>query len=236
MSVEVGRCQLALVAAVVLALGGCSLFDAAGGDGNDRPGGGDGGAGDTDAAPVGPCLADDFEDGVIAGEWVAYDEDGADVSEEAGTLLVSFSGGSEAWAGYDLRDRVDMTEGEVRVEIALAGGIYAGFDICFGDQELEMYVEDGENLVGEVYNTDASDSLSQIQYLAGVHVIWRIRTGDGMVYWEASQDGSDWDLIHSQAAPFPLDDVTVTVEAAGTDGDQPAAFESFAATPTGCAQ
>jgi hypothetical protein len=231
--VEVGRCQLVLVAAAVLALGGCSLFDATGGDGSD-PGGGDGGAGGDGQSAC--RIDDDFEDGVVGGAWVPYDEDDAQLSESDGTLQVSFSGDGEAWAGYDLRDRFDFTEGETWIEIAEADGDYTGFDVYLGDAELELYVEDGNTLIGEVYATESSDQLSEVPYVPAMHRFLRIRATGGVVYWEASPDRAEWELIHMQEAPFPLDDVLVSVEAAGDSSDSPAAFESFAAMPTGCAQ
>lgn len=230
---EVGRCQLVLVAAAVLALGGCSLFDAAGDDGAESPGSDAGTGGDGQAA----CrIDDDFEDGVVDGAWIPYDEDDASLSESDGALRVSFSGDGEAWAGYDLRDRFDFSEGATWIEIAEADGNYTGFDVYLGDAELELYVEDGELLIGEVYGTDALDDATEVPYVPAMHRILRIRATGGVVYWEASPDGGDWELIHMQGAPFPLDDVLVSVEAAGDSSDSPAAFESFAVTPTGCAQ
>lgn len=230
-----GRSQLVLVAALMLA--GCSLIDAAGGgaDGGGSSGGDrDGAAGGGDAAAACRPIIDDFEDGVVADDWVAFNDEDAVVSEELGQLRIDFNGTQEAWAGYDLRDRIDFTEGEVRVEVGTAGGMYTGFDLCFGDQELEFYVDDQDTLIGEVYGTDALDDLSEIPYLPGVHAIWRIRASQGVVYWEVSQLGDDWQLVHMQEAPFPLDDVTVTIEAAGTSGEPPASFDSFTALPTGC--
>jgi hypothetical protein len=230
------RCQIILVAVALLC--GCSLLDAAGsdtGDGDTSGGGDAGGQEPGDASP--PCqVVDDFEDGVIGDPWVSWADDDATVSESNGAMHVSFSGATEAWAGYDLRDRIDFTEAEVRVEIQAAGGSYTGFDVCFGDQELELWIEDGDQLVGEVYNTEASDDSTAVTYDPVAHRILRIRASQGMAYWEASPDGDEWESIHTQAVPFPIDDVTVTVEAAGEEGDPPASFEWFAATPTGCAQ
>lgn len=229
------RCQIALVAVALLS--GCSLLDAAGGPTGD---GGSGGGGDGGQEPgdgsTGCRVVDDFEDGVIGDPWVSWNDDDATVSESGGALRVTFSGADEAWAGYDLRDRIDFTEAEVRVEIQAAGGSYTGFDVCFGDQELELWIEDGDLLIGEVYNTDTLDDSTVVNYDPDDHRILRIRSSQGTVYWEASPDGIEWESIHTQAAPFPLDDVTVTVEAAGQTDDPQAAFESFAATPTGCAQ
>jgi hypothetical protein len=233
--VEEARYGLVLVAT---ALCGCSLIDAAreSAETRDRAAPDGGGPGAPTDAATGCGVADDFEDGVTGAGWVAFDDDDAAVAETGGVLRVSFTGTAEAWAGYDLRDRIDLTDGEVRVEIGLAGGAYTGFDVCFGGMELELYADDAETLVGEVAGTDSFDDWSEIEYQPAIHRIWRIRSAEGVVYWEVSETGAEWETIHSQAAPFPLDDVTVTVEAGGVTGDAAAAFESFAAMPAGCAQ
>lgn len=224
------RYRLALVAAVMGV--GCSLVDAARGD--DRAGDAAPGAGGDAATACG--ITDDFEDTAAGAAWVPYDDDGAAVAESGGALRVSFTGTEESWAGYDTRDRFDFSEGEVRVEIDAAGGHYTGFDLCFGDMELELYIEDGETVIGDVYGTDEADAWSEITYDPILHRILRIRIADSMVHWEVSQTGEQWDPVHTQAAPFSLEDLLVSVEAGGTTGDPPAAFGSFVATPTGCAR
>lgn len=228
----VGRTPIALAAAAALA--GCSLLDAAStspapGDRADAlPG--------IDAAPGGCALNDDFEDGIPADIWDPYEGTGATVIEANGNVRVSFSGSSEAWAGYRLVPTIDLTQGEVRVEVSAVGGAYTGFDLCVDDMEIDFYVEDGSSLIGEVCGTDSNDDYDEVGYDPGMHRIWRIRSHEGVVYWEASPNGDGWELIHSQPAPFPLDQVAIFVEAGGVLGDPPAVFESFSARPTDCAQ
>jgi hypothetical protein len=102
--------------------------------------------------------------------------------------------------------------------------------------ELELYVLNGEILFGEVYNTDGADDYTDIPFQPELHRIWRIRSDGRLIHWEVSADGDEWELLHTQAPPFPLDDVLVAVEAGGESGDPPAAFASFATTPAGCAR
>jgi hypothetical protein len=226
----VGRTPIALAAA---ALAGCSLLDAAGtssvpGDAGALPG--------IDAAPGGCAVDDDFEDGIPADIWDPYNDTDATIVEANGNVRVSFTGSSEAWAGYRMVPVIDLTQGEVRVEVSAVGGAYTGFDVCVDDMELDFYVDDGTTLIGEVCGTDANDEYDEVGYDPGMHRIWRIRSHDGVVYWEASPNGDEWELIHSQPAPFPLDQVGIFVEAAGVLGDPSARFESFSARPTDCAQ
>jgi hypothetical protein len=228
----VGRPLIALAAAAALA--GCSLLDAASTGPGDRA---DAGAlPGIDGAPGGCALEDDFEDGIPADIWDPYEDTGATLVEENGDVRVSFSGSSEAWAGYRMVPVIDLTRGEVRVEVSAVGGVYTGFDVCVDDMELGFYVEDGTTLIGEVCGTDANDDSDEVAYDPGMHRIWRIRSQDDVVYWEASPNGDGWELIHSQPAPFPLDQVAVFVEAGGALGDPSARFESFSARPTDCAQ
>jgi len=218
------------------ALAGCSLIDAAdnGGHGDGTPR--DDAAAGGDGAPGGCSIADDFEDGLKAAIWNQFDDEDAQVREANGVLEISFSGLIDAYAGYELAQPIDLTEGEARIEVRTAGGTFTGLEVCFDDMELELYTEDVDTLIGEVCGTDSNDDVDEIPFDSLVHLVWRIRTQDGAVYWEVSQDGDQWDLVHTQAIPFPLDVVTIIVEAGGVEGDPSAAIESFAATPTGCAQ
>jgi hypothetical protein len=224
------RHRLALVA--TLSGAGCSLVDAAGDDRAADAAPGSGGDSGTSSCAV----TDDFEDGVAGHSWVPYDDEGAAVTESAGALRVSFTGSTEAWGGYDLRNRVDFTEGEVRVEIESVGGTYTGINLELDDMELELYVEDGETLFGEVYNTPDADDYTAVPFEPDLHRVWRIRSDGALIYWEVSADGNEWETIHTQAPPFLLDDLLVAAEAGGESGDPPAAFASFATTPAGCAR
>jgi len=228
----VGRTWIVLVAASALA--GCSLVDAASDTG--APAAGGDGSGDDDGAPAGCALRDDFEDGVTAALWQSFNDDDAHVREVAGALEITFDGLPDSWAGYRLADTIDFTEGEVEIEVKTAGGIYTALEVSVDDMELVLFTEDVDLLIGAVNDTPLDDDGDEILYDAGAHRFWRIRAQDGVVYWEASPDGGVWDTIHTQDVPFPLDAVTILVEAGGGLGDPGAAIESFSATPTGCAE
>lgn len=228
-----GRSWLPLVAAASLA--GCSLLDAAD-DGPSAEASTDAAAARSDGAPAVCALTDEFADGVADARWEIDSDDDAGIRQVGGMLEISFTGSSESWAGYQLRAPIDLTEGEIRLTVTTAGGAYTGLEVRLDDMELAFYAEDVDSLIGEVIGTDASDDWEEIPYLPGLHLIWRIRTQDGVVYWEVSQDGAAWESIHMQPFPFPLDAVSVVIEAGGLLGDPPALIESFAATPTGCAE
>lgn len=217
------RCQLVLA---LLGLCGCSLVDAAGG-GEPAPG--------ADASL--PCqLADDFEDGVTAAAWQPWSEEDAEAHEADGTVQVTFTSAAGGWAGYELRQAIDLTAGEVRLELAAVGGEYTVLEIASGSMILALYVEDGDTLTAQVTGAGDGDDWVPAEYLADMDVFWRIRVEGGFVHWETSQDGAGWESIHSQAAPFPLDAVQVSFGAGGVAGDPPAAFESFATRGAACAQ
>jgi hypothetical protein len=221
------------------ALAGCSLIDAAADDSVRADGSPDtdAAAADGDGAQAGCTLTDDFEDGVAAAMWNPFDDADAHVREANGVLEISFTGDVlDEWAGYELAQPIDLAEGEVRIEVRSAGGSFTGLEVWFDDMVLGLYTEDVETLIGEVSGTDSNDGSDGVPFDPLVHRVWRIRTLDGAVYWEVSQDGDQWDLVHTQAIPFPLDAVTIVVEAGGTLGEPTAGIESFAATPTGCAE
>lgn len=213
-----------LVVTASLLMGGCSLIDAAGTD-------------DSGAPSPGDCaLTDDFEDGVTAALWQPWNEDGATAREQDGALSVSFTSLDGAFAGYDLDSAIDLREGEVRVEVAAVGGEFTVLELDLGTMAVSLYVEDGDVLSAQVAGTADADDWVATDYLPESDVIWRIRGEGGFVHLETSDDGEGWDSIYSTEAPFPLDQVVVSIAAGGVDGDPPAAFESFAARPTGCAQ
>ena len=215
----------------LLAASGCSLVDAA------REGGADGGAsGGSDGAAAGCALTDDFEDGVAGEAWQPFEQAGASAEERDGALRVSFSSPSPAWAGYTTREPVDLTEGEVRLDVASVGGEFTALEVELDGMLLVLYVRAGTYLTAEVAGTTASDFGIATSYNAVADRIWRIRTEGGFVHWESSRDGEGWASIHSQEAPFALDAVLITLDAGGLDGYPPAAFESIAIRPTGCAQ
>jgi hypothetical protein len=224
---------MALVALATLA--GCSLIDAAGDGAAGRDGSPDAAVAAGDAAP-GCVLRDDFEDGQTGALWQPFNDTDARVREAAGYLEITFNDSPDSWAGYQLAQPIDLTSGEVRIEVKAAGGVYTGLEVCFEEMELEIYAEDVETLIGAVSGTPIDDDSDEIPYDSAAHIVWRIRTDAGDATWEVSTDGDTWDTIHTQSAPFPLDAVTVLIEAGGGLGDPAAAIESFSATPTGCAE
>jgi hypothetical protein len=221
--VVAARSQLVLALA---GLCGCSVIDAAGG---------------ADPAPSAdaalPCqLADDFEDGAMAAEWATWSEDDAEAREADGTVQVTFTSATGGWAGYELRQPIDLAAGEVRLEVAAVGGEFTLLEVDSDAMHLALYVEDGDTLTAEVAGTGADDDWVPVEYVPAMDVFWRIRGEGGLVHWESSQDGAGWESIHSQAAPFPLDEVQVSFGAGGVGGDPAAAFESFATRAAACAQ
>jgi hypothetical protein len=236
MGAVVRRSWVALVA--VSALAGCSLLDAVS-DNGAPAGAADGSTGHDDFgdASLPACaLTDDFEDGFAAAMWDPFHDDDAQIREINGQLEISFTGVDQSWAGYQLAGPIDLTRGEVRIAVNAPGGAYTGIEVCFDDEELELFAEDTETLIGGVTGTPDSDDCDEIPFQPGVHRVWRIRTEAAIAYWEVSPDGGDWTLVHSQEIPFPLDAVTILVEAGGVSGDPAAAIESFAATPADCAE
>jgi hypothetical protein len=200
-----------LIASV--ALTGCSLIDAAGG--------GDGGACD-------PAFADDFEDGSIGSEWLAWSDEGATAAELDGALQVAFDGAGEAWAGSTWYRFADLRGGSVVVEVPRPGGAFTVLELRTPDEmKLQMRVDFEATLVAAIIDSPTSDAAVETAYLPAEHRRWRVREEDGIIFWQASGGGESWVQLHAQAVPFPLDRVFVQLSAGGTGGDPTAHFESI---------
>lgn len=220
-----------LVATALLFAAGCSLIDAAGTEQPAAPPGLDGspdGGGD--------CrMSDDFEDGVTGEAWDDFSQPGASVSEEAGGVRVSFSG-TGAFAGYYLKGTVDLTDGEVLAQIADVGGTYTVLQVERDSALVSLYVEGGQVILATVEGAGDADIGVPAEYLPAEDIFWRIRGEGGFVNWEVSVDQDTWEALYRAEAPFPLDQVEVSIAAGGVSGDPPALFESFAMSATGCSQ
>ena len=207
-----------VLAAACLASSGCRLIDAAA-DGDDpEPA--------ADAAPCYPVplVSDDFEDGVIDPAWNSYSDEGTTLEEADGVLRVAFSGAAEAWAGYLTVDSHDLRGGSLGAEIRQVGGMTI-LELKSGNIRIQTYAD-----VATLHTTvmvDAETVTSfETDYVADVHVHWRMREQEGRIHFETSADGTTWSELDARPAPLPLDDVTVLVSGGGAVGDAAAEFES----------
>jgi hypothetical protein len=204
-------------------LAACRLVDAASGD---EP---------ADAAcATAPQVTDDFEDGVMAAEWVTYADTGAEVEEADGVLRVLYSGVDEAWAGYVTAEPHDLRGGWLAADVAQVGG-YTILELHAGDTKVQTYAY-GSTIFCTVMVGGETVSQFETEYLPDSHVHWRMREEDGTIHWETSPDGDAWSQLVAYPTPIAADTVTLLLSGGGVDGDAPAEFESVEIAATDCAQ
>ena len=207
-----------LVLAAACLVPGCRLIDAAA-DGDDPPAAADAAACD----PV-PLVSDDFEDGVIDPAWTSYSDAGTTLEEADGVLRVAFSGEAEAWAGYVTVDRQDLRGGSLGAEVRQVGGMTI-LELNSGNTRIQTYA-DLATLHATVMVDSETVTSFETDYVADVHVHWRMREQEGRIHWETSADGTTWSELDARPSPLPLDDVTIVVSGGGDVGDTAAEFES----------
>lgn len=207
-----------LVLAAACLAPGCRLIDAASDDDEPRA--------DADAAPCNPVplVSDDFEDGVIDPAWTSYSDAGTTLEEADGVLRVAFSGEAQAWAGYLTIDSHDLRGGSLGAEVRQVGGMTI-LELKSGNTRIQTYADLGTLHATVMVDAETITSF-ETDYLADVHVHWRMREQEGRIHWETSADGTTWSELDARPAPLPLDDVTVVVSGGGDVGDAAAEFES----------
>jgi hypothetical protein len=206
---------------------GCDAFSA-GGETVVLDAGG-GGAPPTDPlACESPGLADDFEDGVVGGEWTTV---GTEVTEADGALVIQPAIAAERVTVRS--NAMSFADTTVAIELqdmqkADLAGIH--FQTSGFDDTVSFYKE-GANLVATSHVPSSTDPLEQVQFAAGEHRFWRIVTTEGeSLVWQTSTDGIEWEEILSAAW---LDFMTnATLELFATDGENdPAAYERIVVCP-----
>lgn len=162
-------------------------------------------AGDADAAPSDgglldlPCgttivLSDDFEDGVVAPDWLLFENPGMTVAEETGHVHVRFAATVEPgiYAGYQTTALRDLSAACMTVELAAlpdpATEALTYVKIIAGVRELEIVAVAGFLSV-RTQEGGVVTPITSIPHDAEAHRHWRIREAGGNIRWETSADG-----------------------------------------------
>jgi hypothetical protein len=216
----VGDClsRAGLVLAAACLAPGCRLIDAAADD--DDPAA----AADAAACDPVPLVSDDFEDGLIDPAWTSYSDEGTTLEEADGVLRVAFSGDAEAWAGYLTVERHDLRGGSLGAEIRQVGGMTI-LELGSGNVRIQTYA-DLATLHATVMVDAETVTSFETDYVADVHVHWRMREQEGRIHWETSADGTTWTELDARPAPLPLDDVSIVVSGGGDVSDAATEFEA----------
>ncbi len=173
----------------------------------------------TGAPPTPPChpaeLEDDFGGGEIGLLWEAYG------AAAGGTIGVADGHGMlEVAAGVPeqnlylvTRRQYDLTGCNVWLEVptvpASDAPVIAMLQVGLSEANAGVFqVVDGELAAGLIID-NSYEAGTQKSHDPVAHRWWRIRHGDGDLYFETSPDGADWELLLSSASPGEPSAVTV---------------------------
>lgn len=196
-----------------MALIGCGRIGfGARGDGGGGDGGGDGAPGDvadalvtgTSVCPSTVHLADDFEDGVVAPEWMVLTATDLTVAETGGVLRVSYAAnsGPNEFAGYREATASDYSVACVIAEIAAipaasqqAASSYVR--IGTGPTDNAAFTFDSGNVRSDLHNGASVKTADLRTFDPVAHRFLRMRLTATTTYWEASPDGVTYTLLGS---------------------------------------
>src|SRR5262245_31689332 len=169
-------------------------------------------------------LSDAFEGTTLARIWELWSRGGASAAQNDALIVFIPTGNTERFAGVSSTDRYSLRNCAVSVEVPAAptaAGSVAFLQIGIDDQtylEIALAIDVSARIIFGYTKNGAEAVPSEIPYDSSQHRFWRISERDGEVSWHTSQDGMSWDLQRTESmAPFPLDDLVVTL-GAGAQG------------------
>ncbi len=142
-------------------------------------------------------IHDDFADGVIGPPWDdTWADTGASVTEEGGSLVISFPGTGEIWAGAETWHLYDLRDNELVLDVP-ALTAYSSFETY-----AQVVSLNGNNAI-LIERTEGSFDVSvqvagtQVQststtYDAAAQRYWRFRESGAVARVDTSPDGSTW--------------------------------------------
>jgi hypothetical protein len=173
-------------------------------------------------------LVDTFDDGVIDHRWAStYNDPCCTIAETGGEMVVGYDGtqGTTALrsaAGLDLRD--DAVTIRVTQEPPLASTVLNLTVRRDANNTFELQVSSTQT-VARVQVAGIADGVADTRDPAERYL--RIRERGGAYFMEVSADRASWRTLRTAAAPFPLDDVLVTVRAGVTANSTAQTLTSF---------
>ncbi len=143
----------------------------------------------------------DFEDGF---PWWSFlgTVNGGSVSADEGVLRIEapLVAGDFARLG----DKYHVALRGSRLSVEVANVISSEPYIRFSEQELIELAVVGTELVGTI-SFGATTTNGSIPYAPSVHRHWGISESNGVMALEVSEDGIDWTVVHSRAAPLSIE-------------------------------
>jgi hypothetical protein len=175
---------------------------------------------------AGPCgrsslLADGFDGVELASRW-REDTRGAASLAVGGGVLALDTMEPDARAGVDSDDLYELASSSVIVEHEqVAGGDARTRLIASLANSSEIGFEQAQGTLSAVVITQGiDDSQSMAAFDAQAHRFWRLLENEGIVGWEVSADGANWQRLaerpRSSLAPLDLAQLSVVLQDGGS--------------------
>lgn len=157
-------------------------------------------------APIRPrnkvqTLTDDFTSQDTA-KWSGY---GGNVTVVSGQLNIVCT---SSYSSLTSADQFTLKDSLVSVEVPQVPNVGTGTtsayliyaDITTG-YRVHMAWQGGQLYTG--YTNVGGTNNTNLTYNATAHAVWRIRESGGQTYWEASSNGTTWNIIRQAPTPIP---------------------------------
>jgi hypothetical protein len=188
-------------------------------------------------------LVDTFNDDAIdTAKWTAYGTPSPvaeRLRETNGRIEIRPAGSAAGYSGLGTSQSYDLTDSHMAVELVqtlptrVPGEAYLTLTRDTGNW-INMAVWEGVIGVNRTVAGTQTNPHTE-PYVPARHRWLRLREQGGVTYWETSPDGCAWEVLYSQANPFPMTAVTLDF-GAGTWEPAPspgmAIFDNFNVTET----
>jgi hypothetical protein len=141
-------------------------------------------------------LWDDFSAAERGPDWGWSQEvGGATLSQAGGAAVVDLPSGVTARAYYQSHRTYDLRDDELSIRVLqVAGGAAETFLRAHGvdNRRADLGVRQGNLELKYRAGPGPLQTIAIVPYDATAHAHWRIREGEGTVFWETSPDGATW--------------------------------------------
>jgi hypothetical protein len=143
-------------------------------------------------------LSDEFEDTVLAPQWVSEASGGCAVTVGGAAVLAGTGG--EATCSLRSSALFDLTGGSLTVKVPAATGELSSTRMRLQIDPIywiELATRAGKLVAAKSEGAPIAPEAPPL-YDAEQHVFWRIREEQGLLEWATSPNGVDWTVLHTE--------------------------------------
>ena len=165
--------------------------------------------------------------------WNSFPSSGGSVSVSGGLLSLTDTASTAAFSVLQSVSTYDLTSSYLYVQLASAGTQATNTLALMKMQvdantSVQILVQNG-TIAAQHQVTGAYGALLGSQtYSAATHKWLRIRESGGTLFYEYSADGNTWSTLYSEANPFPLVSLQVSLQEGSTGTTDPVATSQWA--------